>query len=384
MMRRSITPLRGLALGLILSLAGCAAEKPPVVASPKAAPVAERPPPPCPETILPGGDPLEAGSFEGKPVVRVCVVGGTEESRKGAQRAIELRPTDLFSADRVRGDLQALVKLGTFDDVSAHGIVVQQGAGVVILYAVHDRPRVADLAFEGAKVLGDASLNAKLPSAKDIPYDPAKINPIALAVRDEYRSRGYDSCRVVIVAEPVAGSPGAVHVRMKVDEGPLSKLTKVDFRGNKRIPEADLRKVAGLKVGQPYVQNELERASLMLTSLYYDRGFVMIRIASDASVTSGSGEVPLTFVIDEGPVHTIGKLRAVKLGIFVADAVLEKVMRTRPKQVFSRSALVEDIQRLKAHYESRGEKIEVNPLTEVDPKTNTIDLTLEIGPAEAK
>lgn len=389
------TRLRGLALVLLVTLAGgvggvggigCAAAKPPAVTAAEASPVVPplSVPPPCPEAILPGGDPLEAGGLEGKPVVRVCVVGGTEQSRRVAERAIELRPTDLVSAVRVRGDLQAILKAGPFDDAAAYGIVIRQGAGVVILYAVHDRPRVADLAFEGAKLLGDASLNAKLPSTNDIPYDPAKINPIAQAVRDEYRSRGYESCRVVLVTEPVAGSPNSVHVRMKVDEGPLWKLTKVEFRGNTKMPEADLRKVAGLKVGQPYVQDEVERASLLLTSLYYDRGFVLMRVTSDAGAMGRSGEIPLTFTIDEGPVHKIGKLRAVKLGIYVADAVLEKVMRTRSKQVFSRSALVEDIQRLKTYYESKGEKVEVNRLTEIDPKTNTIDLTIEIGPAEAK
>jgi len=374
----------GLGLSLLLSLAGCGTAKPPVAAAPKASAVAARPPvPPCPEAIVPGGDPLEAAGFEGKPVVRVCVVGGTEESRRTAQRAIELRPSDLFSAERVRADLEAILKLGPFDDASAYGLVVQQGAGVVLLYAVHDRPRVADLAFEGAKVLGDASLNAKLPSAKDIPYDPAKINPIAQAVREEYRSRGYDSCRVVLVTEPVAGSPGSVHVRIKVDEGPLSKLSKVDFRGNKKVTEAELRKVSGLKVGQPYVQDELERASLLLTALYYDRGFVMVHLVNEPTAVGREGEVPVTFVIEEGAVHKIGKLVVTKLGVFVAEAVVEKVIRARSKQVFSRSALVEDIQRLKTYYEGRGEKIDVTPLTEVNPRTNTIDLTLEIGPAEA-
>lgn len=360
----------------LASLAGCGGRKPVVAVAPTAD--ARPPVPPCPDAILPGGDPLEAGGFEGKPVVRVCVIGGTEESRRNAQRAIELRPSDIFSADRVRADLEAIMKLGTFDDAAAYGLVVQQGTSVVLLYAVRDRPKVADIAFEGAKVLGDSSLNAKLPIVKDSPYDPAKVNVIAQAVREEYRGRGYDSCRVVLVAEADAASPGSVHVRIKVDEGPLWHFTKVDFRGNKKVTVADLRKASGLKVGQPYVLEEVERAALLVSALYYDRGFVQIRLVHEAGAMSGPGGLPMTFVIEEGDVHTIGKLHATKLGAPVEKELFGKVMKARPKQVFSRSALVEDIQRVKKFFEARGQKVEVNPLTEIDPKKNTVDLTLEI------
>ena len=77
----------------------------PVAAPPKKPEAPAAAIPPCPDTILPGGDPLEADAFEGKPVVRVCIVGGSEQSRKAAERVIELRASEIFSADRVRARL---------------------------------------------------------------------------------------------------------------------------------------------------------------------------------------------------------------------------------------------------------------------------------------
>jgi outer membrane protein insertion porin family len=374
----------GLGLGLVLALvlAGCggkpAAAPPPKPVVPDAQAV-----PGCPESILPGGDPLESAGFEGKPVVRVCLVGGSVASRKSAERVALLHAGETFTANRVRADLDGLMKLGVFDDVSAFGLQVRQGASVVVFYAVRDRPRVADIAFQGAKVLGDAALVAKLPVEVGSPYDPARVSLIAQAVRDEYRQRGYAGTRVVLVAEPVAapsGAPAAVSVRIKVDEGPQWHLSKLEFRGNKKVAEADLRKAAGLKVGQPFVKDEIERATLLVTALFYDRGFVTVRVTSEEGAGDATGSVPLAFVIEEGDVHTISALRVTKLGAPHEKEILEKVIRTRPKQVFDRSALVEDIARVKAFFTKHGQEVEVEPQTEIDPKKHTIDLTLVVQP----
>jgi len=369
-----------LVLALLVGLAACGG-KTAVAVAPKPAASAPRPPvPPCPDAIVPGGDPLESAGFEGKPVVRVCVVGGTEESRRNAQRAIDLRASDIFSAERVRADLEAILKLGTFDDAAAYGLRVQQGTSVVLVYAVRDRPRVAEIGFEGAKVLGDATLNAKLPIEKESPYDPAKVNVIAQAVRDEYHQRGYGAARVQLVAEPVGAAHDHVRVRIKVDEGPLWRFTKVEFKGNKKVPTADLRKAAGLEVGKPVVQDEVDRAGLVLAALYYDRGFVQMRVDTEAGDVVDGGRA-LTFTVDEGDVFTIGGMHATKLGAPYEKELLEKVIRARPKQVFSRSAIVADIERVKAFFTAKSQAVEVNPLTEIDAKKKTIDLTFKIeGP----
>jgi len=365
-------------LGLAAAHAACGGPAPLAPKKPDAPEVAAIPP--CPDAILPGGDPLESGGFEGKPVVRVCIVGGSEQSRKAAERVIELRPSEIYSVDRVRGDLEAILANGSFDDASAYGLRVRDGAAVVLFYAVRDRPRIADIAFEGAKVLGNAALAGKLPVEKGNAYDPAKINVIAQAVRDEYRSRGYDQARVVLVAEPATspGTPAQISVRIKVDEGPQWHFTKIDFSGNKRVKEADLRKAIELQVGQPFVRDEVELKALKLSALYFDRGMVEMHVEAEAGTTSADGGLPMTFVIDEGNVYALGALHVSKLGAPFERELLDKVVRVRPKQVFSRSALLADIEHLKAFFFARNQRVEISPITQVDPKTKTIDVTFEI------
>jgi outer membrane protein assembly factor BamA len=369
-----------LVLVLASALTACGAKPAPVAAAKPAVPEAQAVPP-CPESILPGGDPLESAAFEGMPVVRMCLVGGSEASRKSAERVTLLHAGDTLTGNRVRADLDGLMKLGIFDDVSAFGLRVQQGASAVVFYSVHDRPRVADIAFEGAKVLGDTALVSKLPIAKGSPYDPLRVSMVAQAVRDEYHLRGYEACRVVLVTEPVPmpnGAPSEVRVRIKVDEGPLWRLAKLEFRGNKKVSEADLRKAAGLTVGQPFVKDEIERASLVLSSLLYDRGLIAMRIQPEQGVPDASGNVAFTFVIEEGDVHTVSALHVTKLGAPLEKEILEKVIKTRPKQVFSRGQLVEDIARMKAFFTKRGQEVEIEPETNVDAAKHSIDVTLAV------
>jgi outer membrane protein assembly factor BamA len=372
-------PLIALAMATALTLAGCTGKPP--AASPTPPPVAAPAPlPACPDAILPGGDPLESEGFEGKPIARVCVVGGSAESLEGVARVGLLRAGDTCTADRVRADLKGLLELGTFDDASAYGLRVGQGEGVVLLYALRDRPRVAQIGFEGARVLGDAALSVKLPIERGGPFDPVRVTVIAQAVREAYRLRGYDSCRVVVVTEPVPSVAGtsSVRVRIKVDEGPLSRLAKIDFRGNQAVSEADLRKVAALSVGQPFVQDEVDRAVLEVSALLFDRGLVQMHVTAEVGAKDPSGARALTFVVEEGAVHTIGALHVTNLGAPLERELLDKVVRARPRQIFSRSAVVADLERVKAFFARRGQSVEILPLSEVDAQKKTVTLTLQV------
>ena len=214
--------------------------------------------------------------------------------------------------------------------------------------------------------------------AKESPYDAGAASKIAMVVRDEYRQRGYEAARVVVVAEPAPGAPDHVDVRLKVDEGTQSRFAKLEFKGNRKGPEAELRKAAALETGKPFVREEVERAALLVSTFYFERGFVQVRIDTEIGSANAQGVVPVAFVIDEGDVYSIGALHATKLGAPFEKEILEKVIKARPKQIFMRTALIEDVARVKAFFEKRGQQVDIEPETVIDAKKKTIDLTLVI------
>lgn len=371
--------LATLASAAALALAACGGAeggKPPKAAAPASAAPSIRAVPACPTAIAPGGDPLEAEGFEGKPIARVCLVG-TEGAKAAAARFAALREGDRYSSDRARADLESMARTGAFEDVASFGLT--HGEGMILVYAVRERPRIDDVAVTGAKLLGDAALTAKLPVEKRAPYEPQKLSAFAQAICDEYRARGYQACAARVVAE--ATSPGLVRVRVVVTEGQASSYGKVAFKGNAKVKEADLAKAAELAGGEPFVAEQVERAALMLSALYYDRGMVQVTVRHEIGQAGADGKVPISFTIEEGDVFTLESIHATKLGAPVEKELLEKVVRARPKQTFVRSQLVEDIERVKKHFAARGQAVDIEPVTEIDPKKKTIKLTLQIDVA---
>ncbi len=363
------------ALAMLTAAAGCADAPPPAARAPVAAGAAL---PACPERVERGGKPFESAAFEGKPIARVCLVGGSRQTRARADKLALLHDGDTLTPEAVRADLAALLKLEVFAEVAAYGLLAQRDASVVLLYEVADRPLVLDVRVEGAKALGDAAVERQLLIKKGAPYDPQAAHRVALGVRDGYITLGYEACKVAVIAEPEGAQ---VRVGIMVDEGPQSRLAKIDFRGQKRVTEADLFKATRLALGQPYVEEEVEQAVRLVSSLLYDRGLVAMSVTTERGKTDAAGNVPLTFVIDEGEVHTFSAIHVTGLGAPLEKELLEKVVRARPKQTLVRSALVEDVSRIEEFFKKRGQRVNVLPQTAIDAKKHTIDLTLLIEAA---
>jgi len=124
-------------------------------------------------------------------------------------------------------------------------------------------------------------------------------------------------------------------------------------------------------------RDQLARATLWLSAFYWDRGYANVTIG-DPQVT----DTQVTIRVDEGPRFTISSLAITgdSLGDRGGDRA---IVKTRPKDVFSRSRIVADVARLSDDYGDRGYAFaSIIPITHVDLEHDTIALELEIIPGE--
>lgn len=329
-------------------------------------------PPPCPARMPEGkADPATAAALVGKKIVRVCVVGPRGAALAAAEKAVVAKPGDPLGEGRAREDLRAALATGLFEDGAAWA--EPAGDGVVLLFDLKERPRVASIAFDGAKVFGDDALAAKVPFEKNGPFDPAKMAAVARALEDEYRARGYLACGVRWVARP--SDDGTVALKVSVLEGPLHRFAKIAFRGNARVPSSELLTATELHQGEPYTRDKVERAGLALQAAYFDRGMVQAKI--EATPEEASDAAGVTFTIDEGPVFSVGKVAIGKDGKKLEKDLLA-VMKTKPGQTFSRKAVLADIDRVSRVLGEKDLHGEMTPNTELDAKKKTIDVTIDV------
>ena len=355
---------------LALLLAGCDEPKP-VAKPPPAPPAAPR----CPDKAPPlDADPQSAAALDGKIVERVCVIGTTTpEGLADVTKALITKPGDKIDANKVRDDITALVKLQLLDDVSV--FADPAGDKIILVYDVKERPRIAEVVFEGATVLGQQGLAGKIPLEKKRPLDRSEVRALVNGLRDEYQHRGYGAAKVDAVVEPAPN--GMVRVKIVVVEGPQWKLAKLVFKNASKVKEADLKKASDLLEGQTFDDEKIEKAVLALSALYFDRGMLEVRIEEPKKDAASDGAVTITITINEGEVYKVGTVKIGKLGEKM-DKELQAKMKTKPKQVFDRSVLLADVDRIKETFKAKNQKVEVLPRTELDAKTHTVNLLLDV------
>ncbi len=325
----------------------------------------------CPTELPSSATFLAPEAIEGKSVARVCVIGKGTMSQP-VEKALRVREGAPLTRALVRDDLRELMRMGFFDDAAAYGKAT--AAGVELLYVVRPRPTLHALRILGARVETPFAAK-KIAELEGGFYSPAQVVALGSAICEEHAGEGFPSCRAEVSVAP-ATNPSVVDVALKIIPGPEVRLTKVVFEGNRSVPEAALLADAKIAIGEPYDVRILERGKLLVQAYYMDRGYADVRV--EVAVEEHSAERTARLIVTEGAKYVLGPLHVAGLGAPFEKEILSKVVKARPKQIFSRRALLEDVQRLTTYFEGKGEKVVVRTATSVDSKAHAVGLTFEI------
>lgn len=365
-------------LALVVALTGVLACGPGPTAETKApAPPVKKAAADCP--VRPPTADATPGKIEtvaGKHIAKMCLFGIDGDARTQAQKALRSHEADPLDLEKVREDIGALLKTGVVDDVAISALPVENE--VILIYVLKERPRIAEVGFEGATVFEKEGLTGKIAMEKLRPLVMAEVRDLIAAMKEEYGRRGYRSAKIDSKIENAG--PGLVKLKFVVVEGPQWKIGKVAFKGAKSVADKDLKKASGLEEGTPFDDEKIERATMAITSVFLDKGMISARIDRQNAEPDKDGNTPLTFVVEEGDVFRIGNIKLGKLAAADEKALLGK-LKSKPKQVFNRSVLMDDVKTLTETFAARGQKVDVLPRTDVDGKKKTLDVTLDVEAA---
>ena len=149
----------------------------------------------------------------------------------------------------------------------------------------------------------------------------------------------------------------------------LTQVT-VRFDGNRAVPTAALQAAVaqlGAAISEP---DGPERLAVVVTALYFDRGYIAVRVDEPTRASDGALVVRLSEG-DRFAVHAISFSGAWPR----AEDDLRAVMRTRAGAVFCRADVAADLRRLSALAGGAA----VTPLTRIDVEHHTIDLEFAIS-----
>lgn len=335
--------------------------------------------------------PTEMERAVGLPVRRIDIVGTRRIAEEDVLTYVRTKLGQPFKSETLTNDVRSLWDSGFFDDIEVD--LTQSSGGVNLRFILRERPNVKAIEFEGNDEIDkDKLLEAveiKVQTSLSIPAVRRSVQKI----KDAYSEKGYFLADVHFTIEP--DKDNEVTVKFKVAEHQPVTVRRINFLGNLNVKDDELRAVMATAQqsffsfgsGGPYRQDLLERDVLLLSALYYDKGFLNVQIGTPrVMITPDREGIEITLSIHEGPRYTIRQLK-----VFERDAdgneieplggrrALRQMVKSKAGDFFNRAELVNDLQAVRTLYRDAGyANVEAEPETDLDPLKKEVDLVVPI------
>lgn len=201
-------------------------------------------------------------------------------------------------------------------------------------------------------------------------YEDDKANIIA-----KYNKLGYRDAKIVVDSIYRAGN-NKIDIDISVDEGNKYYFRNVKWVGNTVYSNIDLSNILQIKKGDVYNKDLLETNLQFnqngpdVSSLYLDNGYLFFSV-DPVEVSVMNDSIDLEIRIREGDQATVKNV-LVMGNTRTNDHVIIRELRTRPGQLFSRSAIIRTQRELAQLQYFDAEKLGV------DVKPNPLDGTVDI------
>ncbi|MCL2447753.1 MAG: outer membrane protein assembly factor BamA [Polyangiaceae bacterium] len=351
--------------------------------------------PPEPALRLP---PTAAEQAEGLPIASIEIVGNRRVTREDALSYLREKPGALFKVENLTADVRALWDGGFFEDIQAD--LTTTDRGVALRFIVRERPNIKDISYHGNNEIENDKLNEIVEVKPNTILSLPAVRRGVQKIKDAYAEKGFFLADVDYQIE--AQRDNEVVVKFNVTEHQPVTVRRVTFIGNDHVPDAELRDqmqtgnggILAFGSGGPYRQDVFERDVLMLSALYYDKGYLSVQIGTPRVMLTQDREgIDIAITIHEGPRFKIRQLRvyerdpenpAKEIEPLGGRRALQQMIGAHSGDYFNRAQLVKDLQAVRTLYRDAGfANVEAEPETELDPVHSEVDIVVPIkrGPA---
>lgn len=215
---------------------------------------------------------------------------------------VNINPGENVSQERLNDAFKKLYTTGLFSDVSF------DVKGNVLTIKVAENPIINKRFFDGNDKVDDSMLETEVQLGPRSIYSLAKVQEDVQRILNVYKRVG----RYAAVVEPkvINRDQNRVDLIYEIDEGPLAKITKINFIGNKHYSDSDLQSEILSKEtrwwrifssAENYDPEKSNYDKELLRRFYNNRGYADFRVISSvAELSPDSKSFVITTVLDEG------------------------------------------------------------------------------------
>ena len=215
-----------------------------------------------------------------------------------------------FDEVKLNEIIKKLFDTGLFADVQ---LSLQDGLLTVF---VEENPLINRVVFEGNDRIDSEDLERELQLKPRQVLTRTKVQQDTQRLLDIYRVTG----RFGVKVQPqlVMLEQNRVDLIFEIDEGKLSKISKISFIGNDKFSDSKLRDVIQSKEDafyrfltsdSTYDPDRLNFDGELLRRFYLNNGFIDFQVVSTVGeLSTGDDSFAVTFTLDEGKRYRLGKI----------------------------------------------------------------------------
>ena len=293
---------------------------------------------------------------------------------------------DQFSDARSEEIIKSLYATGFFDDVRVETM------GNQVLLTVIERPTISTLNITGAKMLQNDVIKKNLESfglAQSQYFNPATLSQSVASLKEEYKSRGKQSVQITPTVTKLARN--RVSIDIAIDEGKTTKITDIEFEGNKVYSDRKLMKQMSLSEGgmwtwltksNQFNEQKFSQDMERVSEFYQNNGYFNFRILdTDIQTNEDKTKQTIKITVDEGERFRWGDVRIEGDTREVPKEELQKLLTMKKGKWYERAQMVKSLESIQNRMGTAGYAFsEVNVQPVPNAETQTVDFVLNVEP----
>ncbi|MDO5650699.1 MAG: outer membrane protein assembly factor BamA [Moraxella sp.] len=325
--------------------------------------------------------PAFAASFV---VSEIDFVGLSRVTPESAAASLPVSVGEVMTDESLADSIRALYETSQFSNVQADVV------GNRVVYHVSERPIIAELNFEGNKLIPKDGLTDGLKSAGlsvGAVLKQATVHAIETELENQYISQGYYNSSIEVMQTELPSN--RVKLDIKFIEGKPAKVVDINILGNEYFSDNDIKDEFALKEtswnflskSDRYAQEKLAASLENVRALYLNDGFVRFNVDNTTvNLNDDKQSVFVEMTVSEGVQYQFGKTQFLGKPTYDASA-LSELKAYADNSKFSQAKLDETTQAIAGKFGNEGYfNAQIRPVTRIDDETRTVDVDYYIDP----
>jgi outer membrane protein insertion porin family len=291
-------------------------------------------------------------------------------------------PGDTYDPVSIERDFHSLWNTGYFEDLRIEREDSEKG--IILNVYVREKPSIREINYKGLNSVSvsdvlDRFKKEKVPLSVESQYDATKITLAEDSIKRLLAEHGHQFATIKTDVKTIP--PASVQVNFNIKEGPVVKVGKIQFVGNRHISSLDLRRsMKNLKpIGIPYSiifedlfaqtydSSKLEEDTERVRQAYRDKGYANAAVEDPKTQVRDEGglnwftfrpnkgkRIDIQLTVEEGGRYRLGKITFTGNKQIQNIKALRGTFAIKDGDWFNATAIGKGLDNLKKAYGSLG------------------------------